>query len=193
MFQSSSFSFKLITILKKGGIGVLPTDTIYGLVGQALLKKTVEKIYKLRKRNPKKSFIILISSIKDLNLFKIKINKKTEEILKKIWPGKVSVILKSPSKKFFYLHRGAKTLAFRLPKKSNLLKLLKKTGPLVAPSANLEGLKPAETIKEAKKYFGDKVDFYINEGRTKSLPSTLIAIKKGKIIIKREGATPIRI
>ena len=52
----------IVTILKQGGIGVLPTDTIYGLVGSALSQRAVKRIYKVRKRNPKKPFIILISS-----------------------------------------------------------------------------------------------------------------------------------
>jgi len=64
---------KIIKILKEGGIGVLPTDTIYGLVGSALNKETVEMIYKIRKREKTKPFIILISSPKDLKIFEIKI------------------------------------------------------------------------------------------------------------------------
>ena len=69
---------KIIKILKNSGIGVLPTDTIYGLVGRALDKKTVERIYKVRKRNPKKPLIILISSLSDLKLFGVKPDKKTK-------------------------------------------------------------------------------------------------------------------
>ena len=176
-----------VEILKAEGIGVIPTDTLYGLVGQALSKKTVEKMYTLKGRNIKKPFIILLSSINDLKLFNIKLDSETKSVLKEIWPGKVSVILPCSSKKFSYLHRGKNTLAFRIPKKPSLRKLLEKTGPLVAPSANREGLKPAATIKEAKAYFGDKVDFYLSEGKKESSPSTLIEIKKGKIIIKRKG------
>src|SRR3989344_4954201 len=89
---------KIIKILKRGGIGVLPTDTLYGLVGLALNKKTVELIYKVRKRNPKKPLIILISSLKDLELFGIRLSSPTKKILNKLWPGKVSIILDCPSR-----------------------------------------------------------------------------------------------
>jgi L-threonylcarbamoyladenylate synthase len=178
-------------ILLKGGIGVLPTDTIYGIVASALNKKAVLRVYEIRKRNPKKPFIILISSLKVLDLFGIKLSAPARKILNKVWPGKVSVILPCPHKKFSYLHRGAKTLAFRLPDKKQLIRLLKKTGPLIAPSANLEGLPPVKTIKEAKKYFGSKVDFYVNAGKLNSLPSTLIAIKNSRVIIKREGTVKL--
>ena len=127
------------------------------------------------------------------------------KFLKKIWPGPISVILnitdKNKIKKFKYLHRGTKTLAFRLPKPKWLRNILKISGPLVAPSANWEGYEPAKTISEAKKYFGNKVVYYDGRGLTrikrgltrKSLPSTLIKLKNGKIEIIRQGGFKIKI
>jgi len=185
-------SNKIIKILKEGGIGVLATDTIYGLVGSALNERTVKIIYKLRKRNLKKPMIILLSSFNDLRLFNIKIDSHLKRTLSKIWPGKVSVILSCPYKKFEYLHRGTKNLAFRVPKNKNLTNLLEKTGPLVAPSANFEGMPPAKSIKEAKNYFDKNIDFYLNKGIIESLPSTLIQIKNKKIVILREGTEKIK-
>lgn len=178
--------------MKRGKVGIIPTDTIYGVVASTWSKKAVERAYKILKRDPRKPFIILISSIRDLALFNIKLDNATRDILKKIWPGKISVILQCPDKKFQYLHRGTKTLAFRVPKRKSLLKILKKTGPLISTSANPQGSKPAATIAQAKKYFGDGVDFYIDGGKIKSLPSTLVEIKDGKIIIVRTGAVKIR-
>jgi len=180
-------SGKLVGIIKKGGVGVIPTDTIYGLVGKALSRKTVEKVYQLKQRDPKKPLIILIGKTDDLKLLGVKLDKDTKKILQKYWPGKVSIILPCPHKKFSYLHRGTRTLAFRLPSHPNLVNLLKKTGPLIAPSANPEAKEPAKTIKEAKKYFGEKIDFYVDVGRLESLPSTLILIKDQKIEVLRQG------
>ncbi len=125
--------------------------------------------------------IIIIGSIMDLRKFGVKIDSKTKQILKKYWPGKVSVILPCPSKKFAYLHRGSKTLAFRLPAKKSLCALLRKTGPLVAPSANIEGKPPAKTISEAKKYFGKKIDFYVDAGRQSPRPSKIIKLEKDRV------------
>lgn len=178
---------KAALLLKEGAVGVILTDTLYGICGSALNKKTVNKIYRLRKRNPKKPMIILISSLKDLKHFGIKLNSFQKNILTKIWPSRISVILKCESKKFFYLHRGLKTLAFRLPKDKELIKILEISGPLVAPSANLEGEKPAETINEARKYFLDKV-FYYNKGKRVSLPSTIVNLQENKIKVLRKGA-----
>jgi L-threonylcarbamoyladenylate synthase len=201
MQKTSLFPF-LQPVIHNGGVGVIPTDTIYGIVGSATNKNAVEKIYRLRKRNPKKPMIILIGSIADLKKFGITISPATRKMLNKVWPGKVSVILKISSRatlrKFKYLHRGTGTLAFRLPaaaagrrKGFDLRRLLQKTGPLVAPSANFEGEPPARTIKEAKYYFGDKVAFYIDVGRLVSKPSTLIQITQGKMQVIRQGARSI--
>ena len=178
-------------LLKKGGLVVLPTDTLYGIHTSAFSKSGVEKIYKIRGRDRKKPFIILVSSIDQIKLFGISINQKTKEILNKYWPGKVSVVLPCQSPKFKYLHRDTKSLAFRLPDKEGLIALLKESGPLVSTSVNPEGLPPAKTIIEAKKYFGDQIDDYVDEGVLDSPPSTVITIEDGKIKVFREGVVKI--
>ncbi|MFA6416372.1 MAG: L-threonylcarbamoyladenylate synthase [Candidatus Paceibacterota bacterium] len=177
----------IIGSLKTGGIGVLPTDTIYGLVGLALKPEAVQRIHKLKDRDTNKPFIILIGEVADLEKFDIKLSPAQQKFLTTNWPGAISVILSCPSPKFEYLHRGTGTIAFRLPSSKPLRELLNATGPLVAPSANPEGQKPAKTIKEAKAYFGNQIDFYLS-GKTKDTPSTLVKIEEsGKIEILREG------
>jgi len=189
-FKFGSVFYKMdnqvIKILQTGGVGVLLTDTLYGLVGSALNKKTVARIYKLKYRQNHKPPIVLIASIEDLKIFGIEINNGIKESLKNIWPGPVSVILPCPYKKFEYLHRGTKTLAVRWPDKKSLINILKKTGPLVAPSANVEGLPHAKNIKEAKNYFNDEVDFYVAQSGTKNKPSRIIRIDKDGIVVLRE-------
>ncbi len=178
---------KVITILKKGGIGVMPTDTIYGIVGSALNSEVVEKIYKLRKRSKDKPMIILISSILDLEKFNIRLSQRQKEFLEKNWPNPLSIILPCNSSKFEYLHRGKKSLAFRMPDKKDLLEILKQAGPLVAPSANFEGEQPAENISEAKKYFADNIDFYIDEGTVLGSASTLVDFSSDSVVVVRQG------
>lgn len=178
----------IIEKIKQGDIGVIPTDTIYGLVGTALSQKVVKRIYKVRKRNPLKPLLILISSINDLKQFDIVLSSKDRSIIKSLWPGKVTVILqlsKEGIKKYRYLHRGTKTLAFRLPKDKELVLNLRKTGPLVAPSANPEGLTPAHTIEQAEGYFGGEVDFYV-KGKTSKKPSRIVSLKNSIVEIIRK-------
>lgn len=179
---------EVVNLLESGKIVVIPTDTIYGIVGSALNPKTVEKIYQLRKRSSNKPFIILIFSLNDLNHFNIKLSDQQKKFLQKYWPNPLSVVLSCPDKKFKYLHRGENSLAFRVPKNYWLKKLLKQVGPLVAPSANFEGAKPPQTINDAKKYFGDKVSFYLDGGRLESEPSTVVQLKKeGSWKVLRQG------
>ena len=180
-------SAHLTSILKHGGIAVIPTDTLYGIVARALDKKVVQRLYRIRRKTPKKPFIILISSREDLTAFGVKPNAAASGFLRCVWPGKVSVILHCTGKKYSYLHLGTKTLAFRLPQSRKLRALLKKTGPLVAPSANEEGKPPARTIVEARKYFGNRVDLYVN-GRTTRAPSTLVSLLSGTPQVIRAGA-----
>ena len=99
----------------------------------------------------------------------------------------MSFVLDCIDEKFTYLHRGTKTLAFRLPAQKDLQRLLKQTGPLLAPSANIEGLPPAQNISEARKYFGDLVDLYIDGGTVVSKASKVIKLHKdGSVSILRE-------
>lgn len=179
---------KIIEQIKNGGVGILPTDTLYGIVGSALKKDAVERIYILRKRNPDKPFIILMSSLDNLQKFDISLDEKIKIFLKQIWPNPISVILPCTDNNFSYLHRGTNTLAFRIPNHEILLELIKEVGPLAAPSANPEGYPPAKTLAEAKQYFGDKVDFYIDGGSLSSLPSTIVRLIDHHIEVIRQGS-----
>ena len=187
----------LINVLKGGGVVVMPTDTIYGIVGIALNKSVVDRIYNLKKRLSEKPCIILIGDISELEKFSIVLSKAQKNKMKEFWPisamadigqlKAISIILDCYDKKFSYLHRGTKTLAFRIPVLEDLQNLLLKTGPLIAPSANLEGLLPAQNINEAKNYFGDLVDLYINGREISSKPSKIIKINaNGSVIVLRE-------
>jgi L-threonylcarbamoyladenylate synthase len=177
-----------IEILKRGGVGVIPTDTIYGLVGRADLPETVKRISNLKNRSDGKGFI---SSLTDLDIFDIKLTNKVKKFLAKYWPGKVSVEFFYDNPKFFHLRRPEGCNAFRSPDKKDLIELLKQTGPLVAPSANLEGEPPAKNITEARKYFGGAVDFYEDGGELNSKPSTLVKIDGDEIKVLRPGAVII--
>lgn len=178
-------------VIKNGGIAVLPTDTIYGIVGLASDKTAVERIYKLRRRTSSKPMIILASSVEQIAELGVKVTLKQKAIFKKLWPNPVSIVIDCPSQKLHYLHRGKKSLAFRIPNNEFLLNLLKITGPIVAPSANFEGGSPAKNIDQAKKYFTDSVPLYVDTGQLDYPPSTVVKLEKNKLILLRQGATSI--
>jgi len=178
-------SENLIKVLKGNGVVVMPTDTLYGIVGKALNKSTIERIYNLKKRAPKKPCIILISDINELRVFSILLSKKQEKIIKN-FSIPTSFVLDCPSEIFSYLHRGTKTLAFRIPVSQELQDLLLEVGPLIAPSANPEGLSPAKDILEAQKYFGNSVDLYMDGGEIFGKASKVIKLHKdGSMTILR--------
>jgi L-threonylcarbamoyladenylate synthase len=161
------------TRLNQGEVGVIPTDTLYGIVGSALKPATVEHIYGLRQREREKPLIVLVSSLDDLGRLGVEVSNRTRSLLDKFWPGPVSVIVAAPGSELEYLHRGTKGIAFRMPAKAELRALLREVGPLVAPSANLAGDEPAKTVEEARAYFGDEV-FYLDEGRLDGTASALV-------------------
>ncbi len=187
---------KLIKILKGDGVVVMPTDTLYGIVGRAESLDVVNRIYSVRKRDLRKPFIILIGAIDELENFSVILSEKQKRVLKQYWFVKrwsnkklhdpISIILDCSNPALEYLHRGTKTLAFRLPAIQSLRNLLFKVGPLVAPSANLEAMPPGETILEAKKYFGNTVDLYFDGGRIVGKASKIIRLHKdGSISVVR--------
>lgn len=170
---------------------VLPTDTIYGIAVPAQDKKAVTRLYRLRKRNREKPFIIMISSLKDLSIFDISLDKEKQGYLKRIWPNELTVILDCSGKKYAYLHRGTKTLGFRIPNNKSLLRIIRKTGPLVVPSANIEGMPEATSVKEAFDYFKEK-PYYIDKGKIKNRPSTIISLVDNEFKIIRQGSYKLK-
>ncbi len=163
--------------LDNGALAVIPTDTLYGLVCSALNPDAVEYLYATRQRDTSKPCIILLASATDLPLFDISLSPAMQAQLDAYWPGPTSVILPCASPKWRYLHRGADSLAFRVPDSPDLINLLSQTGPLLAPSANPEGNPPATTIAAAQQYFGAQVHSYVDAGRLERPPSRLVRLR----------------
>lgn len=170
-----------LSYLSAGGVAVIPTDTIYGIVARAEDKHAVERLYAIRKRNPQKACLILIADMEDLERFGITLSKQEEDALAPLWPGPHTVIIPNENPVWAHIARGTGALAFRLPAKEGLRELIRATGPLIAPSANPEGLPPARTITEAQAYFGDDVSCYVDQGELGGNPSTLWRLEGGAV------------
>lgn len=173
MIILSEFNDSLVETLRNGGVAVIRTDTIYGIVAKADNERAVERIYSIKSRTPSKSSIVLLA--KSNEVFD---TPSPEELVMMdgLWPGKISIIFPS-AKAPAWLDRGNESIAYRMPDDENLRKLLERTGPLVAPSANPEGLPPAMNIQEAMDYFGDSVDVYVDGGQViDNTPSKLFKV-----------------
>jgi L-threonylcarbamoyladenylate synthase len=180
---------EVVAMLRRGAVGVLPTDTLYGAVASTALPDAIERLYKVRHRSSLKGCIILIAD-KDQASGLVEWNGYGRKLAGKYWPGPVSIVLPVSERTPSYLRPVEGTLAFRVPDKEALQTLLWHTGPLFAPSANLAGMKPAATIEEAQKYFGDSVDFYVDAGDLSgNKPSTLIRQNNGDVEVLR-GSLP---
>ena len=175
---------KAAMLLRSKKVGVVPSDTLYGFSCSAFCKECVERIYRIKNRDFDKPFIILIPDIESLSEFGVDI-EVNREILEKYWPGPVSIILDCKSEKFSYLHRGMRTLAFRVPSDQQLQNLLKETGPIVSTSLNVSGEYPVEDIKTANELFDEKVDFYLDVGTKTGSPSKIIKMEGGKEVVIR--------
>lgn len=160
--------------IKAGQVGVIPTDTIYGVVGRADTPSVVERIYQAKGRSYAKPFVILIADIQQLKELKIKVSREQNQALKKLWPGPNSAILPCRDNSMDYLNKRQKSLALRLPEPEWLCELLRLSGPLVATSANISGQPTASDINKIKRQLPG-LDFYI-EGKVNAEPSCLVRV-----------------
>ena len=179
---------KVVRVLKEGGIVCAPTDTIYGLLADAGNRKAVERLYELR-RPSGRPFIVLIPDVEDALNFDIRMPRLGFPLLSL----GLTIIFQKRTTIPTYLTRWRKSLALRVPIQGTFItKLMKKFGgPLVAPSANPEGMPPAMDVKEAMDYFGDKIDLYVRGAELEGKPSTIVKFVSDKAIkIVREGNVP---
>lgn len=154
------------TALQEGGVVVIRTDTIYGVIALADHEGGVEKVYRVKARDPRKQCIILA----------------LPETLPPAYAGQIqrtvaaqttptSVIVPASDEPSWLL-RGGDTIAYRLVQDPTLQAIIRRVGNVIAPSANPEGQPPARNIAEAERYFSSLVDVYIDGG---TVPETVSA------------------
>jgi L-threonylcarbamoyladenylate synthase len=176
----------IASVLLAGGVGVIPTDTLYGLVARAADKQAVTRLYSLKHRDHNPGTVIAANTDQ---LLELGVNQGHLNRVKAVWPGSVSV--ETPlSAELAYLHQHTGRQGFRVVADPTLQRLLELTGPLITSSANQPGQPVAATVSSARGYFGDTVDFYVDGGDlSRRLPSTLITVAAdGSVQVIREGA-----
>ncbi len=174
---------------KPGAVGIIPTDTVYGIVGRASDEEAVARLYALKKRDNKPGTLIA-ANLEQLEALGLK--RRYLKAVEQFWPGAVSVVIPVSNSALAYLHKGKMSLAVRIPDDVELQQLLEQTGPLVTSSANPAGQPTAVTIQQAKDYFGDQLDFYENGGDlSKREPSTVVRIVDDAVDVLREGAVKV--
>ena len=178
---------KSVEIIENGGVIIFPTDTVYGIGCNPYDANAVKKIYEIKSREKMKSLPVLASSIQIVKQISI-IDEFTEKIIKKYWPGPLTLILKLKDKNLKKSLNLEDKIAVRIPNSECTLKLLNKCNLLVGTSANVSGdssfTDPQECMKNVKNY-----DVFVDGGTiTSKGESTIIEIENEKIRIIREGA-----
>ncbi len=178
--------------IRNGGVVVFPTDTVYGFLCSALNEKAVEKIFKIKKRDFKKPIPVFVKDIEMAKDFAV-IEKKQEEFLRKVWPGNVTVVLKSRNNLPEMVLEKNKTIGLRVPDYKPLNNLLNRLNiPLGQTSVNLAGEPPLNNASDIMKEFTDQEsqpDLIVDGGElTSAEPSTVVGIINNKLTIFRQGA-----
>jgi len=177
---------KTFQVIKKGGIVVFPTDTVYGIGCNPYNANAVEKIYEIKSREKIKSLPVLAYSLDTVKEI-ARMDTFTEKIIKKYWPGPLTLILELTDKKLKKSLNLDNKIAVRIPDSKCTLKLLEKCGLLVGTSANISGSSPSTDPKECLKNITN-YDVFLNGGTiTSKGESTIIEIENEQIKIIRKG------
>ncbi len=177
---------KTVKSLKEGKIAGLPTETVYGLAGNAYSKIAVKKIFKLKKRPKKNPLIIHYCNLKNIDKDVIT-NENFLKLYKKFCPGPITFVLKKNknSKISSLATANLNTVAIRFPKHKIIRSLLRSINfPLAMPSANISTrLSPVCTLDVFEEFY-NKLDIIINGGKSKiGIESTVVDLtEKPKIL-----------
>lgn len=178
---------KASKIISQGGIVIFPTDTVYGIGCDPYNKASVEKIYKIKSRDIIKSVPILTYSTEAAERI-AQFDQLAKKIVKKFWPGPLTLILKVTDEKIKKSLNLENKIAVRVPNHRCTLELLKKCNYLVGTSANISGdlphTNPEECLEKMQNY-----DVFVDGGIiTSNGESTIIEIENEEIKIIREGS-----
>jgi len=173
---------KVAEVLNKGGLVIIPTETVYGVVVNSLDDLAVKRLYEIKKRPLDKPFTIILDRKERIEEFSQNIPRSAYKLIDKFWPGPLTIVIRAENK----------TIGLRMPDYPFLLKLISEVGfPLYCPSANISGRKPPCTLEEALEDLDGLVDLAIDGGPTPlGRESTVVDLTQEEFSILREGAIP---
>ena len=177
-------------IIKNGGIVVFPTETVYGIGTNGLNENSIKRLYEVKQRPLSKPINLLVNSIEMLEQITQNISELEYKLIKKFMPGPFTIILKKKDIVPNILTANGDTVGIRMPENKVALKLIEYAGvPIATPSANISGKPSGTTLDMINNDFGEKVDYFIDGGKSKiGVASTIVQVIGGKPHILREGA-----
>ena len=177
-------------VLDNSGVIAFPTETVMGLGVYFDDKKAYDYLNEIKRRPEDKPYTLMLSNIKDIEKYAY-ISDDASKIIKAFMPGSITILLKAKDTVPGYVHHNSGVIGIRVPdvkKTLELLSYLEK--PLLVPSANRSGEKPALDSNEVKKIFKDEVGYILEGKSTGGVPSTIVDLAGEQVKILREG--PIR-
>lgn len=177
-------------IIKKGGIVIFPTETVYGIGANGLDIKAIEKLYKLKKRPHNKPISLLVSDMDMVNLVAKDITDLEYKLMEKIFPGPLTIVLNKREVVPDILTAGQNTIGIRMPSEKIARELIEYVGsPIATSSANISGESSKTNIKTLIQDFNQEVDYFIDGGESEiGVASTVVQLIDGVPVILREGS-----
>jgi L-threonylcarbamoyladenylate synthase len=174
-----------VELIKSGGVVIFPTETVYGIGALATDEKAIRKLFGIKNRSLDKPLQILISDRSQADLFAAEVSNKAKELMKKYWPGPLTLVFKKKPGISNMITAGGDTVGLRIPGDKNILELIKMSGPLAASSANTSGEPDPKSVEEIK----IEADLLLDGGKCKmGQPSTVIDVSVDPPLILREGS-----
>jgi tRNA threonylcarbamoyl adenosine modification protein (Sua5/YciO/YrdC/YwlC family) len=181
-----------VDVLSKGGVIIIPTDTIYALACDLYHYKAFEKICRMKDVRPDKAnFSLLCSDLSNISLFTRPFDRSIYKLLNRALPGPYTFILDASSEVPSVFRSRKKTIGLRIPNNKIVLDLIDKLGhPLVVTSIHdIDEIKGYPTDpEEIDEIYGNQVELVIDGGAGKIKASTVIDCTGGTPVITREGA-----
>ena len=180
---------KACELLNSGEVVAIPTETVYGLAGNALNKESIRKIYSVKNRPESNPLIVHISHIDHLQYYVKDIPSIALKLAEKFWPGPLTLLLPKTNNILMEVTSGQSNVAIRIPNHPvtrNLLDML--SFPLVAPSANPYGYISPTNAYHVNLQLGDKIKYILDGGAcNKGIESTIIGFENDTPVIYRKG------
>ncbi len=179
----------IIDEIKKGNLVIIPTDTIYGIACDALNNEAINKIYKIKKRDSKKPLAINLNKKKDIIKYAYITNKLEKEIIKKLMPGPITLLLKKRQSSIDLITKDSEYIGIKIPNNKIVKKIINEiNSPLVLTSVNVSGEKPINNLNELSHELSNKIRYAIDIGTIeKGIESTILKSNKSNIEVLREG------
>lgn len=172
--------------IKQGGIVVFPTETVYGIGANVFDKNAAQQLFKIKKRPADNPLIVHIAKFSQLKHLVSYVPKKAKILMKKFWPGPLTLVLPKKRKVPNIVTAGLDTVAVRMPSHPVAKTLIELSeSPIAAPSANISGTPSCASGKHTKDDFFGKVDIIIDSGKTNiGLESTIVKIGKKSYLLR---------